>query len=634
MKREGKGAMKTDKKDKKEKADQSFPKINWSFLLLGLLLIYALNFYVFSSAVIKNIPYSEFLNELENGTVSSVLLRDDRIYGDLQRSKDVKSEPFLTVAPKDDGLLPLLRKKNVTIKVDPKESRLMLILSWVLPLVFFYFLWSFVAKRLGNSPTGILSMTKSRAKTNLETDIKTTFADVAGIDEAKDELFEIVNFLQDPRRYTRLGGRAPKGVLLVGPPGTGKTLLARAVAGEAKVPFFSINGSEFVEMFVGLGAARVRDLFDQARKQAPCILFIDEIDALGKSRAFAAMGTGASDEKEQTLNQLLAEMDGFDPSTGVIMLAATNRPEILDPALLRAGRFDRQILLSNPDQIGRVQILSVHVKKIKIDVSVDLKKIAAMTPGFSGADLANLVNEAAIVATRRNGDSVLEKDFSEAIERIVAGLEKKTRLMSPEEKRRVAYHELGHATVALALAVPERVQKISIIPRGFNALGYTLQRPLEDRYLLDEQELMNKITVLLGGRAAESVILPKVSTGAADDLAKASDIARSMVVHFGMSQALGLESFQVKRSPLLQSEFDFSASKVSEGTAREIDLEVKTILEKAMIVAVKTVIHHREFIERAAQRLIEKETLEESQISELWQSGGDPRRVPEGILHA
>lgn len=465
---------------------------------------------------------------------------------------------------------------------------------------------------------GILSLTKSKAKVYMEKDVKTTFDDVAGIEEAKGELYEIVNYLQDPSRYTRLGGRAPKGVLLVGPPGTGKTLLAKAVAGEAKVPFFSINGSEFVELFVGLGAARVRDLFEQAKKQAPSILFIDEVDAVGKSRVFGMAGAGANDEKEQTLNQLLAEIDGFDSSEGVIILAATNRPEILDPALLRAGRFDRQILLSNPDQQGRIQILKVHIKKIKVDTKLDLTRIASMTPGFSGADLANLVNEAALVATRKDAEAVTEQDFSEAIERIVAGLEKKSKVMNKDERKRVAYHELGHATVALGLNVAEKVQKISIIPRGVSALGYTLQRPLEDRYLLDEEEMMSKIAVLLGGRASESIFFSSVSTGAADDLAKASDIARAMVTQFGMSKTLGLESFDVKRAPFLQSPHDFSLKQISEGTSREIDLEVKLILDKCFQTSLEVLKNNKNFINDTAKNLLESETLDETQIRALW----------------
>jgi cell division protease FtsH len=605
-----------EKKQSPEK--YSFRKINWIVIILNVVLLYALNDYFVSSKLIKTIDYSEFLRNIDEGTLLKVTLTDGKIFGEYKRPKDQKLDQFVTISPKDDKLIEKLYAHNVPFSIEAKNLFLAFFTSWVLPLIIFYFFWMFLSRRFGGAQKGLLSLTKSHARSNLETNIKTTFADVAGIDEAKDELLEVVNFLQNPMRYSRLGGRAPKGVLLVGPPGTGKTLLARALAGEAKVPFFSINGSEFVEMFVGLGAARVRDLFQEARKEAPCILFIDEIDALGKSRALGMMGAGGNDEKEQTLNQLLAEMDGFDTSEGVIMLAATNRPEILDPALLRAGRFDRQILLGNPDLNGRLQILGVHSKKIKLDVSIDLKKIASLTPGFSGADLANLVNEAAVVATRRNADAVSEKDFSEAIERLVAGLEKKTKVMNWEEKRRVAFHELGHATVALELGVPDKVQKISIIPRGLSALGYTFQRPFEDRYLLDEQELMNKISVLLGGRAAESLFFPKVSTGATDDLVKASDIAKSMVMHFGMSSSLGLESFNHSQAHYLQSQWDYTMSQVAPETAREIDQEVKSILEKSFQVAIHCLKKNRIFIEHAAKELLENETLDESQIGKLW----------------
>jgi cell division protease FtsH len=607
------------KKNTEDKGQSPVSRINLGYVVITFLIITALNSYFFSAGHTKTISYSDFLRQVDGGTVVNVTIADDKITGELKTDKGQSPSHFVTIPAKEDALTERLYTKNVPFSVEIKDPIWGFLLSWIIPGLFIYLMWSFIGKRMGGAHTGLLSMTKSKAKVFMEKDVKTTFADVAGIEEAKGELFEIVNYLQDPKRYSRLGGRAPKGILLVGPPGAGKTLLARAVAGEAKVPFFSINGSEFVEMFVGLGAARVRDLFEQARKQAPCILFVDEIDALGKSRALGLMAGGSNDEKEQTLNQLLAEMDGFDSSEGVIMLAATNRPEILDPALLRAGRFDRQVMLGNPDHQGRVQILNVHVKKIKLDSKVDLGRVASMTPGFSGADLANLVNEAALVATRKNEDAVTENDFSEAIERIVAGLEKKSKVMNPDEKRRVAFHELGHATVALGLDVADKVQKISIIPRGISALGYTLQRPLEDRYLLDEDEMMNKIAVLLGGRASETICFKKVSTGAADDLAKASDIARAMVTQFGMSKTLGLESFDVRRAPMLQSAYDVSLKQVSEGTSREIDIEVKAILDKAFQAAVEVLNKNRTFLDEAAKKLIETETLDENQIADLWE---------------
>ncbi|MCB0357459.1 MAG: ATP-dependent zinc metalloprotease FtsH, partial [Bdellovibrionales bacterium] len=467
---------------------------------------------------------------------------------------------------------------------------------------------------------GFLSIGKSKAKIYVETKVKTTFDDVAGVDEAKVELKEVIDFLKHPESYSRLGGHVPKGILLVGPTGTGKTLLAKAVAGEANVPFFSINGSEFVEMFVGVGAARVRDLFEQARNQAPCIVFIDELDALGKSRALSAMHGGANDEKEQTLNQLLAELDGFDASTGVILLSATNRPEVLDPALLRPGRFDRQILVDNPDRQGREAILRVHIKKIKFDKEISLDSIASMTAGFSGADLANLVNEAALVATRRRASKVEEQDFTMALERIVAGLERKKRIINPEERKRVAYHEMGHATTALALSCHDKIHKVSIIPRGIGALGYTLQRPEEDRHLLAKKELETKIAVLLGGRAAEMLFFEDISSGAGDDLIKASDMARAMVTQLGMSEKLGLTTYEKESSSFLRGQIPMTVQKqpYSDETARMIDLEVRETLMNSLHQALQALREHKTFVEEGARKLLEIETLTEPQILELW----------------
>ncbi|HEY3073818.1 MAG TPA: ATP-dependent zinc metalloprotease FtsH, partial [Burkholderiales bacterium] len=442
-----------------------------------------------------------------------------------------------------------------------------------------------------------------------------TFADVAGVDEAKAELQEVVEFLKDPKKYGRLGARVPKGVLLVGPPGTGKTLLARAVAGEAGVPFFSISGSEFVEMFVGVGAARVRDLFEQARGKAPAIIFIDELDALGRARG--AGGLGGHDEREQTLNQLLVELDGFDPSTGLVLLAATNRPEILDPALLRAGRFDRQILVDRPDKIGRLQILQVHAKKIKLAPGVELEQVAALTPGFSGADLANLVNEAALLATRRGAEEVSLADFTQAIERLIAGLEKKNRVLNPRERRIVAHHEMGHAIVAMALPGTDPVHKISIIPRGVGALGYTIQRPTEDRFLMTREELENKMAVLLGGRASEEVIFGHLSTGAADDLAKVTDIARSMVMRYAMVQSLGPVAYEEERPPFLGGALPQGHREYSEATAREIDVAVRAIVDGAYQKSLEILRRNRAALESWAQKLLEKETLAEAELGEL-----------------
>lgn len=602
-------------------------KMNFGIMFLVLMGVIIFNNIIFRSRA-ETIPYSEFLQLLDKNQINNVVISESSVSGEIKATAanaDPKNTKFFStnIVP-DESLVQKLHDKNITFRSEFKDPFWRVAFAWLIPILFIYFLFSLAAKGMTRGAGGILSLTKSRAKIYMEKGVKTTFADVAGVDEAKEELAEIVNFLQDPQRYTRLGGRAPKGVLLVGPPGTGKTLMARAVAGEAKVTFFSINGSEFVEMFVGLGAARVRDLFEQARNQAPCLLFIDEIDALGKSRALGVIGSGGNDEKEQTLNQLLAEMDGFDSSEGVIMLAATNRPEILDPALLRAGRFDRQILLSPPDQHGRLQILNVHVKRITLDPKVDLNHIASLTSGFSGADLANLVNEAAIVATRRNAEHVSEDDFTLAIERLVAGLEKKSKVMSEKEKARIAYHEMGHATVGLALSTTEKVHKVSIIPRGMGALGYTIQRPTEDRYVLDEDELLDKIAVLLGGRCAEEIFCEKISTGASDDLAKATDLARSMVTQFGMSQKIGMVALENKRAVFLQGQFEGSG-KLSDRTASEVDQEVRSILDKSFTRAKDCLIRNKAFILEAVKILRETETLNEASLMKLWTQYGKPR---------
>ena len=492
---------------------------------------------------IDTIPFSEFEQLVAQGNVTEVAVGQDTIQGKLKDKLPSGKSAFVT-ARVDPALAEKLEAKGVVVTGVPSGGLFQTILSWIVPALMFYLIWIFLGRRLADRQGfgGLMSIGKSRAKVYVEKDTKVTFADVAGVDEAKFELQEVVSFLKDPKSYGRLGAHVPKGILLVGPPGTGKTLLARAVAGEAGVVFFSISGSEFVEMFVGVGAARVRDLFEQARKAAPCIIFIDELDALGRSRSPGAFG--GYDEKEQTLNQLLAELDGFDPSVGVILLAATNRPEILDPALLRAGRFDRQVLVDRPDKSGRVAILKVHVRKIRVGKDVDLDKVAGLTTGFTGADLANLINEAAIAATRRKADEVCFDDFTVAIERIVAGIEKKSRVLSKEERRRVAYHEMGHALVAASLPGVDPVQKVSIIPRGVGALGYTMQRPTEDRFLLAASELRNRIAVLMGGRASERMIFDgDVSTGAADDLQRATEIAVEMVTKYGMDAKVGQRTY-------------------------------------------------------------------------------------------
>ena len=522
------------------------------------------------------------------------------------------------------------KKRFVTNRVDPEMAKeldqhgvvyagrfenelLPLILSWVVPIALFFGIWVFLGRRMakqlgGPGAGGLMSIGKSKAKVYVETDTKVTFDDVAGVDEAKAELKEVVEFLKDPKRYGRLGARMPKGVLLVGPPGTGKTLLAKAVAGEAAVPFFSISGSEFVEMFVGVGAARVRDLFEQARLKAPAIIFIDELDALGRARASMPGMGGGHDEKEQTLNQLLVELDGFDPSAGIVLVGATNRPEILDPALLRAGRFDRQVLVDRPDRVGRAQILAVHTRKVKLGAGVKLEEVAALTPGFTGADLANLVNEAALVATRRSADEITMEDFNVAIERIVAGLEKRNRLLNPREREIVAHHELGHAFVAQALPGCDPVHKISIIPRGIGALGYTIQRPTEDRYLMTREELEAKMAVLLGGRAAEHVVFGHFSTGAADDLAKATDIARNMVTRYGMGGELGPVTYESEPDGFL-GQMTGTRRLYSEATAREIDVALRKVVDGAFQRARAILAENRALLEESARELLRKETL-------------------------
>ena len=584
------------------------------FALLGMLLLRLL-FMQWQYG--EPISYSEFLRELRAENVKEVVILDNQIQGVFQRPLADGRTQFVTTRV-DEELSRQLSQHNVKFSGVIQSTFLRDVLSWLVPALLFFAIWMFVVKRMaekGGFGGGFLSIGKSRAKIYAETNIRITFDDVAGVDEAKEELKEVIGFLRDPASYGRLGARIPRGILLVGPPGTGKTLLARAVAGEASVPFFSINGSEFVEMFVGVGAARVRDLFEQARKQAPAIIFIDEIDALGRARG--AYGLGGHDEKEQTLNQLLAELDGFDSAAGLVLLAATNRPEILDPALLRAGRFDRQILVDRPDKAGRLQILKVHLRKVKLVQDTDQEQIAALTPGFSGADLANLVNEAALLATRRGRSAVTLDDFTAAIERIVAGLEKKNRLINPMERQVVAYHEMGHALVAISLPGTDLVHKVSIIPRGIGALGYTIQRPTEDRFLMTQEELENKMAVLLGGRAAEQLVFGRVTTGAADDLVKVTEIARSMVTNYGMSKKLGQLSYEANhRSSLLAplTEFQPEIRRYSEATAREIDCAVRELVEAAFEKSSAILRRNQAGLEAGAKKLLEKETLNEDEV--------------------
>lgn len=566
------------------------------------------------------IPYSEFELLLKDGQITEIEVGEQRIRGKLRTPTDEGRINFVTTRV-DPALAKELAQYEAKYTGVIESNFIANILSWLLPIIVFFAIWMFLFRKIAEKQGGLggfMTVGKSKAKVYMEKDTQVTFDDVAGVDEAKKELEEVVAFLQQPKEYGRLGARMPKGILLVGPPGTGKTLFARAVAGEAKVPFFSINGSEFVEMFVGVGAARVRDLFEQARQKAPCIIFIDELDALGRARGAFPAG-GGHDEKEQTLNQLLAELDGFDPGQGVVLLAATNRPEILDPALLRPGRFDRHILVERPDRAGRIQILNVHIKKIALGDSVDIEAVASITPGFSGADLANLVNEAAVVATRRNASAVEMEDFNNAIERITAGLEKKNRLLNPHEREVVAFHEVGHALVALALTGADPVHKISIIPRGVGALGYTIQRPTEDRYLMTRTELETKLAVLFGGRAAEVLEFDELSTGAADDLVKATELARSMVTRYGMEGRVGQMTYEEQPSPFLDVP-DLSRYKrreYSEETAREIDCAVREILDAAYERAADTLTKHRETLRETAHKLLQKETLTADELPVL-----------------
>ena len=596
-------------------------QINFWYIIAALLAVMLIQELRFPASPIKTIPYSEFEQLVSQGKITDVVVGTTTITGTYKTPEPAaKPEPGQAAPPPAQqfqtyrvpaDLAARLTKDKITFAGEAPPGLLVTALGWIIPSAAFVLLWLFLVRPMaGGGMGGMMAIGRSKAKVFVEKDIKVRFADVAGVDEAKEELNEVVAFLKDPDKYSRLGAHIPKGILLVGPPGTGKTLLARAVAGEAGVMFFSISGAEFVEMFVGVGAARVRDLFEQARQNAPAIVFIDELDALGRARGSLLPG-GGHDEKEQTLNQLLSELDGFDPTSGVVLLGATNRPEILDPALLRPGRFDRQILVDRPDKKGRVDILAVHIKKIKLAPEVSIAEIAGLTPGFTGADLANLVNEAALLATRRGADAVSYEDFVRAIERIVAGLEKRNRLLIPHERDIVAHHEMGHALVAMSLPQVDPVEKVSIIPRGIAALGYTMQRPTEDRFLMDRAELMNRMTVLLGGRAAESLFYPDVSTGAADDLARATEIARSMVLRFGMDPKLGQVAYETESSPFLGgvANADWRPRRYGDATADAIDNAVRALIDDAFHGAVAILAANRALLDQTAKELLEKETF-------------------------
>jgi cell division protease FtsH len=586
----------------------------WYALAFLLLLALAQSYFLVPGG--RAVPYSEFKSLLKQGKVAEVTVGEQIVRGTLKAADpNTKPEPFTTARIEDPSLVSELEQAGVKYTGETMNRWLPELLGWVIPILLLVAVWSFFFRRIGGAEGGVMSFARSRAKIYAEDDVKVRFEDVAGVDEAEDELKEIVEFLQNPKKYTSIGGRIPKGVLLVGPPGTGKTLLAKAVAGEAKVPFFSLSGSEFVEMFVGVGAARVRDLFAQAEAKAPCIVFIDELDALGKVRVQSPMGS--HEEREQTLNQLLAEMDGFDSRKGVIIMGATNRPEVLDPALLRPGRFDRQVLVDKPDVRGREQILRIHARAVKMAPTVDLKIVAARTAGFAGADLANLVNEAALLAARNNKQAVEMGDFNEAIDRLIAGLEKK-RVMSTREREMVAYHESGHALIASALPGLDPVHKISIVQRGFGALGYTMQLPLEDRYLLTRNDLQNQMTVLLGGRTAEEIALGEISTGAQNDLQRATDIARAMVTQFGMSEELGAVNYEgSRRNAFLEVAFGPERGPYGEETAQRIDAEVKRLLDDAHDRARQIITERRQLLETVTRRLLEKEVIEGEELKQL-----------------
>ncbi len=611
----------------------------WWYLVLAILLLLVLQPYGLPEPA-EEISYSQFKRLLYEGKVTDLVLTPEEITGrvtDVNAGSILTPEQakrmerwgpnprFWTVRVDDPKLIEQLEEQGIAFAGRVPNTWLPTVLSWVASALVFIGLWLFVLRRVagGGGASGLMAIGRSKAKVYVENETKVTFADVAGIDEAKEELREIVEFLRTPERFRRLGGKIPKGVLLVGAPGTGKTLLARAVAGEAKVPFFSMSGSEFVELFVGVGAARVRDLFEQAKQKAPCIVFIDELDALGKSRAINPLGT--HDEREQTLNQLLVEMDGFDPNVGVIIMAATNRPEILDPALLRAGRFDRHVALDRPDVRGREAILRVHTRNVKLGPDVDLGVVAQRTPGFVGADLANVVNEAALLAARRDREYVTMQDFDDAIDRITAGLERKTRVMSRREKEIVATHESGHAIIASLLPNMDPVRKISIIPRGIAALGYTQQLPTEDRYLMTRSELEDRLCVLLGGRVAEELRFGDISTGAQDDLQKATDIALAMVTRYGMSDTLGLRTFESQRRSVFLESPVASQRDYSEAKAAAIDAEVERVLARAYQRVKELLVAHRPQLERVASVLLEKEVLEGDELRRLLAQASEER---------
>lgn len=616
------------------------PRFSIWYLLALMAVLFIAQYYLVARQSFS-VTYSEFRQLLEAGGVNDLEISADTIQGKLlpggvEMLAKARKEPdlphrlkkqfdkeitFTAVRLEDPDLIKLLEKQGLKYRGVQEKTWLTALLSWVLPMLLLVGIWIYFFRKMSTGAGGIMTVGKSKARLYMEDETKVTFGDVAGVDEAEEELKEIIEFLKNPAKFQVLGGKIPKGVLLVGPPGTGKTLLARAVAGEAGVPFLSITGSDFVEMFVGVGAARVRDLFAQAQEKAPCIIFIDELDAVGKARGLSPLA--GPEERENTLNQLLSEMDGFDTRKGVIIMAATNRPEILDPALIRPGRFDRHILVDRPSLKGREDILKIHTRNIKLSPEVDQKVIAARTPGMVGSDLANIVNEAALLAARKNKSAVEMDDFEEAIDRVIAGLEKRNRLMNPREKEIVAYHETGHALVAEALPTTDKVHRVSIIPRGIGALGYTMQLPTEDRYLMTKTELEDRMAVMMGGRVAEELVFQEISTGAQNDLYRATDIARSMVREYGMSEHLGPVTFERERRPLfLEAVMPPATKDYSEATAQEIDKEVAALVEKAHRRAREVLESRREVLEKVARLLLEKEILEGEELRQILNAGG------------
>jgi cell division protease FtsH len=585
------------------------------YAILGIWLVLLLHNMIASSLAVKNIPYSEFVKAVKEGNVTEIAISENEIRGRMSTVEEggEANEWFRTVRV-DPDISQILDENDVQYSGRLENNFLGVVLSWLIPIAIFFGFWLFMMRRF-QQQSGFMTIGKNKARIYVDDEVDVRFTDAAGVDEAKQELEEVISFLKEPQRYTRLGGQIPRGTLLVGPPGTGKTLLAKAVAGESGVPFFSLSGSEFVEMFVGLGAARVRDLFKQAKEKAPCIIFIDELDALGKARGVGM--AGGHDEREQTLNQLLVELDGFDANVGVILMAATNRPEILDPALLRPGRFDRQVLVDRPDKIGRADILRIYLDRVETDSGIDAEKIAAMTAGMVGADLANLINEAALLAVRRDKERIGMAEVEEAVERVVAGLEKKNRLINAQEKEIVAYHELGHAIVAMALPGTDPVQKVSIIPRGIAALGYTMQVPTEDRFLMRKTELNHRIATLLGGRAAESLIFNDISTGAQNDLSRATDIARSMVTQYGMSDRLGQVYFAHQQQPQFLAVMGETRGQYSDETAKTIDEEVKGIIDDQYQIALQILKDNRMLLAETAGQLLMDEVIDGDDLTVL-----------------